>query len=167
MTGTTPATRVTELTTDWMRDHLHEALAIYGAAMGYGESVVAGRYGYAVQHTERPGFRAVGGFAETPQGERLVGFGYGYLVAPGQWWHTRMPGPGETRTARPCSTLLTPGPGSATSSPPATPPPRRSTCTVSRDGRVQLSPPQPLPRSSPAGPAPAPRPWRSPSDRCR
>ena len=87
MTDTTPATRVTELPTRWMRDHLHEALSIYGAAMGYGESVVAGRYGYAVQHTERPGFRAVGGFTETPQGEQLVGFGYGYLVAPGQWWH--------------------------------------------------------------------------------
>ena len=47
--------------------------------MGYDSAVVAGRYGYAIQHTERPGFRAVGAFAETPDGEQLVGFGYGYL----------------------------------------------------------------------------------------
>ena len=100
MTDTTPATRVTELPTRWMRDHLHEALAIYGAAMGYGESVVAGRYGYAVQHTERPGFRSVGGFAETLQGEQLVGFGYGYLVAPGQWWHDQVRNALDRRTAK-------------------------------------------------------------------
>ena len=49
MTGTAPATRVAELPTAWMREHLHEVLAIYGAAMGYGESVVAGRYGYAAK----------------------------------------------------------------------------------------------------------------------
>ena len=100
MTGTAPATRVAELPTAWMREHLHEVLAIYGAAMGYGDSVVAGRYGYAVQHTERDGFRAVGAFAETPQGERLVGFGYGYLVAPGQWWHDQVRNALDRRTAK-------------------------------------------------------------------
>jgi ribosomal protein S18 acetylase RimI-like enzyme len=105
MTDTRPGTRVTELPTLWMRDHLHEALAIYGAAMGYGESVVAGRYGYAVQHTERAGFRAVGAFAEAPRGEgaaaeRLVGFGYGYQVAPGQWWHDQVRQALDRRTAK-------------------------------------------------------------------
>ena len=60
MTGTRPATRVAELSTRWLRDHMHEALTIYGLAMGYDAAVVAGRYGYARQHTERPGFRAVG-----------------------------------------------------------------------------------------------------------
>jgi ribosomal protein S18 acetylase RimI-like enzyme len=100
MTDTAPATRVTELPTPWMRDHLHEVLAIYGAAMGYGDSVVAGRYGYAVQHTERAGFRAVGAFVDTPSGERLVGFGYGYLVAPGQWWHDQVRQALDRRTAK-------------------------------------------------------------------
>ena len=100
MTGTAPATRVTELPVRWLRDHLHEALAIYGRAMGYGESVVAGRYGYAVQHTERDGFRAVGAFAEGPDGEQLVGFGYGYLVAPGQWWHDQVRHALDRRTAK-------------------------------------------------------------------
>ena len=102
MTGTAPATRVTELPTAWVREHLHEVLAIYGAAMGYSESVVAGRYGYAVQHTEREGFRAVGAFAEAPEGggERLVGFGYGYQVAPGQWWHDQVRQAMDRRTAK-------------------------------------------------------------------
>ena len=90
MTGTKPTTRVVELPTQWLRDHMHEALTIYGLAMGYDSAVVAGRYGYAIQHTERPGFRAVGAFVETPDGEQLVGFGYGYVVAPGQWWHDQV-----------------------------------------------------------------------------
>jgi ribosomal protein S18 acetylase RimI-like enzyme len=79
---------------------MHEALTVYGLAMGYDAAVVAGRYGYAVQHTERPGFRAVGGFAPTPDGEQLVGFGYGYLVAPGQWWHDQVRAALDRRTAK-------------------------------------------------------------------
>ena len=101
MTGTRPAARVTELPTAWLREHMHEALAIYGLAMGYDPSVVAGRYGYAVQHTEREGFRTVGGFAPAPEGgEQLVGFGYGYLVAPGQWWHDQVRAALDRRTAK-------------------------------------------------------------------
>jgi ribosomal protein S18 acetylase RimI-like enzyme len=105
VTGTRPATRVTELSTRWLRDHMHEALAIYGLAMGYDAAVVAGRYGYAVQHTERPGFRAVGAFAEAregdrPAGEQLVGFGYGYLIEPGQWWHDQVRAALDRRTAK-------------------------------------------------------------------
>jgi ribosomal protein S18 acetylase RimI-like enzyme len=100
VTGTRPATRVTELSTRWLRDHMHEALTIYGLAMGYDAAVVAGRYGYAVQHTERPGFRAVGAFAATDSGEDLVGFGYGYLVAPGQWWHDQVRAALDRRTAK-------------------------------------------------------------------
>jgi ribosomal protein S18 acetylase RimI-like enzyme len=100
MTGTTPATRIVELPTQWMREHMQEALAIYGAAMGYDDAVVAGRYGYAIAHTERPGFRATGAFTETPEGERLVGFGYGYVVAPGQWWHDQVRVALDRRTAK-------------------------------------------------------------------
>jgi ribosomal protein S18 acetylase RimI-like enzyme len=100
MTGTTPATRIVELPTGWIREHMHEALAIYGAAMGYDDAVVSGRYGYAIAHTERPGFRAVGAFAQTADGERLIGFGYGYLVAPGQWWHDQVRAALDRRTAK-------------------------------------------------------------------
>ncbi|RBY95598.1 GCN5 family acetyltransferase [Blastococcus sp. TF02-8] len=100
MTGTRPATRIVELPPPWMREHMHEVLAIYGLAMGYDSGIVAGRYGYAIQHTERPGFRAVGAFAQTTAGERLVGFGYGYLVAPGQWWHDQVRAALDRRTAK-------------------------------------------------------------------
>ena len=100
MTGTTPATRIVELPTRWIRDHMHEALAIYGRAMGYDEAVVTGRYGYAIAHTERPGFRAVGAFVETSGGEQLAGFGYGYLVAQGQWWHDQVRAALDRRTAK-------------------------------------------------------------------
>ena len=105
MTGTKPTTRVTELPVAWLREHMTEALTIYGLAMGYDAAVVTGRYGYAIQHTERPGFRAVGAFAEAPHedgtaGERLVGFGYGYEVAPGQWWHDQVRQALDRRTAK-------------------------------------------------------------------
>jgi ribosomal protein S18 acetylase RimI-like enzyme len=102
VTGTTPATRIVELPTGWLREHMHEALAIYGAAMGYDSSVVTGRYGYAIAHTERAGFRAVGAFAALPgsREEALVGFGYGYLVAPGQWWHDQVRAAMDRRTAK-------------------------------------------------------------------
>ena len=106
MTGTTPAARITELPTRWLRDHMHEALIVYGLAMGYDSAVVAGRYAYAVQHTERPGFRAVGAFAARPSPggeaaeEELVGFGYGYLIAPGQWWHDQVKAALDRRTAK-------------------------------------------------------------------
>ena len=105
MTGTTPAPRIAELPTRWLRDHMHEALTIYGMAMGYDSAIVAGRYGYAVQHTERPGFRAVGAFVAAQEGDRptdeqLVGFGYGYEVAPGQWWHDQVRAALDRRTAK-------------------------------------------------------------------
>jgi ribosomal protein S18 acetylase RimI-like enzyme len=105
MTGTKPTTRIVQLPTQWLRDHMAEALTIYGLAMGYDSAVVAGRYTYAIQHTERPGFRAVGAFTETGMGggepaERLVGFGYGYVIAPGQWWHDQVRAALDRRTAR-------------------------------------------------------------------
>ena len=106
MTDTRPDTRIVDLPVAWLRDHMHEALAIYGLAMGYDPGVVAGRYGYAIQHTDRPGFRAVGAFATTgaagggEAAERLVGFGYGYLIAPGQWWHDQVRAALDRRTAK-------------------------------------------------------------------
>ena len=100
MTDTKPTTRIVELPVPWLRDHMHEALTIYGLAMGYDSAVVAGRYGYAIQHTERPGFRGVGAFAQTPDGEQLVAFGYGYLTAPGQWWHDQVRAALDRRTAK-------------------------------------------------------------------
>ena len=36
----------------------------------------------------------------TPDGEQLVGFGYGYLVEPGQWWHDQVRAALDRRTAK-------------------------------------------------------------------
>ena len=41
MTDTKPSTRIVELPTQWLRDHMPEALTIYGLAMGYDSAVVA------------------------------------------------------------------------------------------------------------------------------
>ena len=50
------------------------------------------------RHAGRPGFRFRGAFDETG---RLIGFVYGYLGAPGQWWHDRVAAAlGEEGTAR-------------------------------------------------------------------
>src|SRR4029450_11534740 len=73
MAGAQAGTRGGERPARGGRDHMHEALIIYGLAMGYDSAVVAGRYGYAIQHTDRPGFRAVGGFGATPAGGRRGG----------------------------------------------------------------------------------------------
>lgn len=70
-----------------MRDHLREALAIYGEAMSYPVSVVEARYGHAAAHTTRMGFQAVAAF--DPEGA-LTGFGYGYTTRPGQWWYDQV-----------------------------------------------------------------------------
>lgn len=79
--------RILRLDAEWMREHLREALEIYGAAMHYPPSVVDARYGHAAAHTTRMGFQAVGSFDPD---EVLTGFGYGYTTRPGQWWHDQV-----------------------------------------------------------------------------
>lgn len=71
-----------------MVQRVEEAIAIYAAAMHYPLRTARARAGYLVAHTSRPGFRAVGAF----EGERLVGFGYGYTSTRGQWWHEQVRG---------------------------------------------------------------------------
>lgn len=66
---------------------LSEVLAVYGEAMGYPTDLVEARRGYVTAHVHRPGFRAVATLADD---DRLLGFGYGYLTTPGQWWHEQV-----------------------------------------------------------------------------
>jgi ribosomal protein S18 acetylase RimI-like enzyme len=66
---------------------LDEAIAVYGAAMGYPAELLATRRGYVSGHARRPGFRAV---ATVDGDERLLGFGYGYTSTAGQWWHDQV-----------------------------------------------------------------------------
>jgi ribosomal protein S18 acetylase RimI-like enzyme len=65
-----------------------DAAAIYGAAMHRSPEVVVQRRDLISLHVSYRGFVSAGAFAgDDPTAERLVGFGYGYRGASGQWWH--------------------------------------------------------------------------------
>lgn len=70
-----------------LRARVHEAMRIYSDAMNYPRETGAQRSGYTASHTRLAGFRAV---AALGPGELLLGFGYGYSTAPGQWWHDQV-----------------------------------------------------------------------------
>jgi ribosomal protein S18 acetylase RimI-like enzyme len=71
-----------------MRSRLSEAMALYAEAMQYPPDAGQHRAGFAVAHTRRGGFRSVAALDD--EAGRLVGFGYGYATAPGQWWHDQV-----------------------------------------------------------------------------
>jgi ribosomal protein S18 acetylase RimI-like enzyme len=67
------------------------AASVYGEAMRRSPEVVVQRREIIASHTTYPGFLCAAAFdspddADPLDGE-LVGFGYGYLGADGQWWH--------------------------------------------------------------------------------
>ena len=64
--------------------HVDQAMAIYVAAMNYPRYTGAQRAVTAKRHINHHGFACRA--AVTADGE-LIGFGYGYTTAPGQWWH--------------------------------------------------------------------------------
>ncbi|MDW5323047.1 GNAT family N-acetyltransferase [Plantactinospora sp. KLBMP9567] len=72
---------------DDLARRLDEVVSVYGEAMGYRAELLEARRGYIATHVRRPGFRAVATLSTTGH---LVGFGYGYLSAPGQWWHDQV-----------------------------------------------------------------------------
>lgn len=75
----------------WARDDLarriDEVLEVFGEAMSYDETALQVRRGYISTHLRRPDFYAVATLAGDG---RLLGFGYGYHSAPGQWWHDQV-----------------------------------------------------------------------------
>lgn len=79
--------RLVPWTPDDLLRRLDDVVAVYGDAMGYGPEVMITRRGYITTHVRRAGFRAVATVATDGQ---LVGFGYGYHSAPGQWWHDQV-----------------------------------------------------------------------------
>jgi ribosomal protein S18 acetylase RimI-like enzyme len=67
-----------------------DAASVYGAAMHRSPEVVVQRRDLIAVHVSYRGFVAAGAFDDddaTDQPARLVGFGYGYGGAPGQWWY--------------------------------------------------------------------------------
>jgi len=65
---------------------LPSAISIYAQAMNYSKLVIPMRISIARKHLSLPGFYAIGAFDHT----RLIGFGYGYRCAPGQWWYEQV-----------------------------------------------------------------------------
>jgi len=68
---------------------LDDVITVYGQAMGYPSELLAMRRGYIASHLHRRGFRAI---ATLDDRGNLLGFGYGYISEPGQWWHDQVKG---------------------------------------------------------------------------
>lgn len=66
---------------------LDDVATVYGEAMGYRAELLRTRRDIMATHVRRPGFRAVATLTNDGQ---LVGFGYGYTSAPGQWWRDQV-----------------------------------------------------------------------------
>jgi GNAT superfamily N-acetyltransferase len=66
---------------------LDDVIAVYGQAMGYSADLLAIRRGHIAQHVHRAGFRVI---ASLDDRGTLLGFGYGYTSASGQWWHDQV-----------------------------------------------------------------------------
>jgi GNAT superfamily N-acetyltransferase len=67
--------------------HVDDVLDVYAAAMGVPRSAARSRRAVVAAHLDRAGLRAVAALDERG---RLVGIGYGYHGAPGQWWHDQV-----------------------------------------------------------------------------
>ncbi len=66
--------------------HRDAVLKVYSDAMNVPERAASSRRSILREHTARGGLRAFGAF----QDDELVGIAYGYLGAPGQWWHDQV-----------------------------------------------------------------------------
>lgn len=80
----TVSPRVLAWTGEQFAERIDEAMAIYVAAMGYHASAGHQRALTARNHVHIDGFACR---AAVLDDGTLVGFGYGYTTARGQWWH--------------------------------------------------------------------------------
>ncbi|HLL66037.1 MAG TPA: GNAT family N-acetyltransferase [Micromonosporaceae bacterium] len=75
----------------WRPDDLvariDDVISVYGEAMGYSPELLQTRRGYIAAHVHRRDFQAV---ATLDADDALLGFGYGYRSASGQWWHDQV-----------------------------------------------------------------------------
>ncbi len=85
--------KITRWSSAEARERMPEAMSVYAEAMGYPPEAGQHRAGFALAHTRRPSFRAVAALGEgdgVGAADELLGFGYGYAAAPGQWWHDQV-----------------------------------------------------------------------------
>lgn len=78
-------TRFARLDAADFRAQAADAASVYGAAMGRSPEVVIQRREIIAIHTGHLGFEATAAIDDDDGA--LIGFGYGYLGASGQWWH--------------------------------------------------------------------------------
>ena len=85
----------------WDRTRLGErrddVLDVYAEAMTVAPAVARSRRPIVTAHLERRGLRAI---AAVDDDDRLLGIAYGYLGAPGQWWHDQVRGALAAEDAR-------------------------------------------------------------------
>jgi ribosomal protein S18 acetylase RimI-like enzyme len=82
-------TRISRLDPSQLRALAGPAASVYGEAMRRPPEIVIQRRDIIAGHTDYPGFCATAAFEGDGEdaGGKLIGFGYGYLGAGGQWWH--------------------------------------------------------------------------------
>lgn len=80
--------RIVEFTPTDLRDRVDEALRLYVAAMRYPRSTARQRAPMWLSHVQRRGWRCTAALDEADG--TLLGIGYGYLGAAGQWWHEQV-----------------------------------------------------------------------------
>jgi ribosomal protein S18 acetylase RimI-like enzyme len=82
-------THIEHLDAEQFRALAPDAASVYGAAMHRSPEVVIQRRDVITVHVGYRGFVAAGAFDDEGTGGtgELIGFGYGYRGAPGQWWH--------------------------------------------------------------------------------
>lgn len=78
------------LLTLWDRDELaartDDVLDVYAEAMEVPRTAARSRKAILQSHLDRAGLKAVVAL----DGDRVTGFAYGYLGAPGQWWYDQV-----------------------------------------------------------------------------
>ncbi len=92
----TPAPVVVDLSVTALRARLHDALAVYVAAMDYPRGTGHHRAPMWTEHTSRAGWQAVAAVIPDDSGyfdvrtSPIVAIGYGYRGAPHQWWQQQV-----------------------------------------------------------------------------
>lgn len=79
--------RVVECSAAELRGRLDEALRLYVSAMRYPRNTAKQRAPMWLSHMQREGWRCS---IAVDEDDVLLGIGYGYLGAAGQWWHEQV-----------------------------------------------------------------------------